>query len=686
MKSYLPRKIRNVALLGHSGSGKTTLTEAMLYYTGQTKRQGRIEDGNTVSDYSKEEIARKISLSTAVIPIEWGEYKYNFLDTPGYYDFYGEMYGAKRATEGSVLVVDASSGVEVGTEKTWKNLEKYKTPRYIYLNKMDKENVDFDKVVEELQTELSEKIIPLALPIFENGEFSGYIDVIDEKAYMGVGKEKRAVEVPEDKRAKVSEIRESLMEMAAESDEELLDKFFGDQDFDLNDIRKGLRVAVRESRLAPLIVGSATEIIGTEILLEAIAKYFPSPITAEDTPGTLNGNIVGVKMDENGPFSALVFKTIVDPYVGKLSFFKVISGKLKKGMEVYNTNRDRVEKIGAISHPKGKSLDEVSELSAGDIGATAKLEFTKTGDTLAIKEYPVRFDDIEYPEASLYMAVFPKNEGDDDKLGASLSKLQDEDPTLVIERNSDTHELLIGGQGNMELAVVVEKLKNNFGVDVELKNPTISYKETIKARSDVQGKHKKQSGGAGQYGDVHIRFEPSNEDFVFAEDVFGGSVPRNFFPAVEKGLRDSLEHGVLAGFPVVNIKATLYDGSYHPVDSNETAFRIAASLAFKKGMEEAKPVLLEPIRKYIINIPDAYLGDVMGDMNKRRGKILGMEQQSDGTQKLIAEAPHAEMFEYSIDLRAMTQARGSFTSEFLRYEEVPQAISQKIIEKRKQQI
>lgn len=686
MKSYLPRKIRNVALLGHSGSGKTTLTEAMLYYTGQTKRQGRIEDGNTVSDYSKEEIARKISLSTAVIPIEWGEYKYNFLDTPGYYDFYGEMYGAKRATEGSVLVVDASSGVEVGTEKTWKNLEKYKTPRYIYLNKMDKENVDFDKVVEELQTELSEKIIPLALPIFENGEFSGYIDVIDEKAYMGVGKEKRAVEVPEDKKAKVSEIRESLMEMAAESDEELLDKFFGDQDFDLNDIRKGLRVAVRESRLAPLIVGSATEIIGTEILLEAIAKYFPSPITAEDTPGTLNGNIVGVKMDENGPFSALVFKTIVDPYVGKLSFFKVISGKLKKGMEVYNTNRDRVEKIGAISHPKGKSLDEVSELSAGDIGATAKLEFTKTGDTLAIKEYPVRFDDIEYPEASLYMAVFPKNEGDDDKLGASLSKLQDEDPTLVIERNSDTHELLIGGQGNMELAVVVEKLKNNFGVDVELKNPTISYKETIKARSDVQGKHKKQSGGAGQYGDVHIRFEPSSEDFVFAEDVFGGSVPRNFFPAVEKGLRDSLEHGVLAGFPVVNIKATLYDGSYHPVDSNETAFRIAASLAFKKGMEEAKPVLLEPIRKYIINIPDAYLGDVMGDMNKRRGKILGMEQQSDGTQKLIAEAPHAEMFEYSIDLRAMTQARGSFTSEFLRYEEVPQAISQKIIEKRKQQI
>lgn len=679
MKTYSADKIRNVALLGHSSSGKTTLTEALLYSTGVITRQGRVEDGNTVSDFNKEEIARKVSIGTSVIPVEWGDYKFNFLDTPGYFDFYGEMYGAKRASEGSVLVIDASSGVEVGTEKAWKNLEKYKTPRFVYLNKMNKEDIDFDKVLSDIKTALGEKIIPVSLPLMEGDKFVGYIDILDETAFKYDGLKKTEVPVPADKVDEVNEIREKLMEMVAESDEVLMEKYFSGEKFNTEEIKKGLRLSVRDSSLAPLVVGAADTAVGVDFVLEEVSKYFPSPLTADPIPAKQGDKDVELTIDENGPFAALVFKTVIDPFVGKLTLFKVISGKLTKDMEIYNPNRDKIEKLGSLFFPRGKSQEPATEIKAGDIGATSKLEYTKTGDTLTTKAASIMFDPIQYTEPTLFMAVMAKSKNDDEKIGLSLNKLTEEDPTFVVQRNKETHELLIGGQGNMQLTVITEKLKNNFNVEVELKNPKIAYRETIKGKSDVQGKHKKQSGGAGQYGDVHIRFEPCEEDFVFSEEVFGGSVPKNFFPAIEKGLQECLPHGVLAGYPVVNIKATLYDGSYHDVDSNETAFKIAASLAFKKGMEEAKPILLEPIMKYTVSIPDNYLGDVMGDMNKRRGKILGMEQQEDGTQKLIAEAPHSEMFEYAIDLRAMTQARGNFTMEFIRYDEVPTMIAEKII-------
>lgn len=679
MKAYPTDKIRNVALLGHSSNGKTTLTEAILFATGVTTRQGKVTDGNTVSDFDKQEIARKVSIGTSVIPVEWDNYKFNLLDTPGYFDFVGEMYGAKRASEGSVLLVDVSSGIEVGTEKAWKNLEKYSTPRIVFVNKMDKENINFEKLLEELKSELGEKIIPFALPIGLSADFRGLVSVIDGKAYEYNGKTRKEIPVPADMQSAIEEIRESLMEKIAESDEELMEKYFEGEEFTPEEVEKGIKASVASGDLAPLVVGSAEKTIGTDFLLEMIQKYIPSPADVGTFKGTKDDKEVIRKVDVNEPFSAVVFKTIVDPFVGKLTLFKVVSGKITKDTEVFNSTKDKTEKLGGLFLLRGKNQLEVTEIQAGDIGATSKLNYTQTGDTLCDKGNQTLYDTISYPQPTLFMAVEPKNKGDEEKIGTSLNKLMDEDPTFVVDRNTETKQLLIGGQGNMQLTVIVDKLKQNFGVDVLLKSPKIAYRETIKGTASVQGKHKKQSGGAGQYGDVHVRFEPCEEEFVFSEEIFGGSVPRNFWPAVEKGLRESLEHGILAGCPVVNVKATLFDGSYHDVDSNEMAFKLAAQLAFKKGMEAAKPVLLEPIVKVEVTIPDTYMGDVMGDMNKRRGRILGMEQQADGSQKITAEAPHAEMFEYAIDLRAMTQARGSFIMEFTRYEEVPAMIAEKII-------
>lgn len=679
MKAYSADKIRNVALLGHSSSGKTTLTEAVLFTLGITNRQGKVTDGNTISDFDKEEIARKVSIGTSVIPVEYKELKYNLLDTPGYFDFIGEMYGAKRASEGSVLLVDASSGIEVGTEKAWKNVEKYNTPRIIFLNKMDKENVNFERILSDLKDKFSDKIIPFALPIGEADSFKGFVSILDGKAYEYSGKERKEVPVPEEYAGEIEEIKESLNEKVAETSDEFMEKYFGGEAFTDAELRQGLRAAVATGDLVPLIVGSAEKSMGADFLLEVIGDYIPSPLDIETYVGTQDGDLVERKVDVNEPFSAVVFKTIVDPFVGKISVFKVVSGKIKKDMELFNSTKDKSEKLGGLYYLRGKNQIEATEIVAGDIGATSKLNFTQTGDTLCDKNDQTQYDKIEYPQPTLFLAVEPKNKGDEEKIGVSLNKLTDEDPSFIVERNSETKQLLIGGQGNMQLIVIVDKLKNSFGVDVNLVNPKIAYRETIKGKSTVQGKHKKQSGGAGQYGDVHMRFEPSQDEFEFATEIFGGSVPRNFWPAVEKGIRDSLEHGVLAGYPVVHIKATLFDGSYHDVDSNEMAFKIAAQLAFKKGMEAAKPILLEPVVKVEVAIPDDYLGDVMGDMNKRRGRILGMDQQNDGTHKLIAEAPHAEMFEYAIDLRAMTQARGSFKMEFERYDEVPAMYSDKIV-------
>lgn len=683
MKVYQTEQIRNIALIGHGSSGKTTLTEALLFSTGVTNRPGRVDDGNTMSDFDKEEIARKVSIATSVIPIEWQDVKFNLLDTPGYFDFVGDVYSALRASESALILVDASAGVEVGTEKSWKYAQEYNLPRAIFVNKMDKENVNFNKVLDDIKNNFGDKVLPFTLPIGEAENFKGIVDVIEEVAYEYDGKNSKKIDIPADIHSQIEEIKDQLMEKVAETDEGLMEKYFEGEAFTQEEITKGIKLAIKNGDLVPLLVGSAEKIIAVDTILKLFKNFMPSPLDRDVNVGYKGDEKVERKLDINQPFSAIVFKTIVDPFVGKLSIFKVLSGKLTKEQDLYNSSKGKSEKLGGLFVLRGKNQIEVPEIVAGDIGATAKLQLTQTCDTLCDKANPIVYERIQYPEPTLFFAVEPKAKGDDEKISASLHRLTEEDPTFVVNRNSETKQLLIGGQGNMQLAVVVNKLKNNFGVDVNLKKPKVAYRETIRGTASVQGKHKKQTGGAGQYGDVHIRFEPCEEDFIFAEEVFGGAVPKNFFPAVEKGLRESLEHGVLAGYPVVNVKATLFDGSYHPVDSNEMAFKIAASLAFKKGMEQANPVLLEPIMRLEIMVPEDYTGDIMGDMNKRRGRILGMEPKEDGYQLVIAEAPQAELFEYAIDLRSMTQARGSFKMEFVRYEEVPAHIAEKIIEEAK---
>ncbi len=674
MKTYNIDKIRNVALVGHSNCGKTTLTEALLYVTKVTNRMGKVEDGNTVSDFDKEEKDRQVSIGTSVIPIEFEDTKINFLDTPGYFDFVGEVYGGLRVASGAVVVIDASSGIEVGTEKVWRYLEQRSMPRIIVLNKMDKENVKFDSLLEELREKFGKKVVPFALPIGEGESFKGYVDIVDRQGRLIEEMDNVKIEVPEELADKVEELRGVLMESVAETDELLLDKFFNGEEFTYEEVSTGLKNAVLSGEVVPVIVSCATKAMGIKCMMHMIKEYLPNSGDEGEVTGFVDGKVTSTQ-----PLSAFVFKTIVDPFVGKITLYKVMSGVMKKDTEVYNDVSRETERIGNIFLLRGKDQIEASEIVAGDIGATAKLINFKTGDTISVKSSPIIYKGIDFPKPSYFMAISGKTKDSDEKVGVGLHKLNEEDPTFSIERNVETKELVIGGYGNIQLAVLANKLKNNFKVEVDLTNPKVAYRETIRGKSDVQGKHKKQSGGAGQYGDVHIRFEPSDVDFEFVDEVVGGAVPRNFIPAVEKGLRECLDKGVLAGCKVVNIKATLYDGSYHDVDSNETSFKMAASIAFKKGLQEAKPVILEPVAKVEIYVPDEYMGDIMGDMNKRRGKILGMEQQEDGTQKVLAEAPQAEMYTYAIDLKSMTQAKGSFEMEFLRYDEMPFNMAEKVI-------
>lgn len=687
MKNYKVDKIRNIALLGHGGSGKTSLVESILYTLGYTKRLGKVTEGNTVSDFDKEEVARKFSIGTSVIPVEWNDSKYNILDTPGYFDFVGDVFGALRVVGGAVILVDASSGIEVGTEKAWTFTEKRNMPKIIFLNKMDKENVDYIKVIRELKDTFGKKVAPFCIPLGEKDDFRGFINVVDLIGREYNGKECVDVPIPAEYDARIKPIRDMLIESVAESDEALMEKYFEGQEFTIEEIHNGLRKGVLNGDIVPVLCGSADKSVGVHTLLNMVFDYMPTPKDMNE--GSYAGvdpetnNEVIREVDENGPLSALVFKTIVDPFVGKISIFKVYSGTISKDSEIYNSNKEESEKISSLFLLRGKEQLTQTSIVAGDIGATSKLQYTETGDTLCDKANPIIYPAINLPKPCLYMAVEPKSKNDEDKIGLSLHKLVEEDPSFSVSRNKETKQLLIGGQGTMQIEVITNKLKNIFGVEVKLEDPIIAYRETIKGTATVQGRHKKQSGGAGQYGDVHITFERTSEEFLFEEKIFGGSVPRNYIPAVEKGIRESLEKGVLAGYPVVNVKATLIDGSYHPVDSNEMAFKMAAHIAFKKGMEMAKPVLLEPIMKVEIYIPDEYMGDIMGDMNKRRGRILGMEPHEKGFQKVIAEAPHSEMFKYATDLRSMTQARGFFMMEFARYDEVPMQIAVKVIEESK---
>ncbi len=647
MKGYTSETIRNVALLGHGGCGKTTFLEAALLATGVTNRMGKVEDGNTVSDYDKMEIEKGFSINTSVVPILWKENKINFIDTPGYFDFVGEVNAALRAAEAAVIMVDAGAGIQVGTEAAWKACERYKRPRFIVINKRDKDEFDFYKTFGELKDKFGEKLIPFSWPLS-------------------------------------AEIDEELKEAIAMADEELMEKYFEGEDFTEEEILNGLKKGIADGGIVP-VCSSAFELgHGLEGLLDLLVTYVPTPLQHGPYRGFNDNNEPVERISVvDAPVSAFVFKTIVDPFVGKISVLKVVTGKLNSGDEVYNERAGKAEKLGKLFFLRGKSQTELNYAEAGDIVAVAKLQYTQSGDTLCDKNDIIRYLPLDYPSPSYFIAIEPADKGDEEKMGSGLAKLREEDPSFVVERNTETHQTLLGGQGDMQLSIILAKLKDRFGVSVKTVPQKIAYRETIKGNSDVQGKHKKQSGGAGQYGDVHIRFSPTDKEFEFSEELFGGSVPKNYVPAVEKGLLECMAKGPLTGCKVTGVKAVLYDGSYHDVDSNEVSFKIAASLAFKKGIVEAKPCLLEPIMRMEIYIPDNYMGDVMGDMNKRRGKILGMEPTADGGQKLLAEAPQAELFSYAIDLRAMTQGRGSFVMNFDKYEEVPNNLAQKIIEAHK---
>lgn len=685
MKKYETNKIRNLALVGHSGSGKTSVTEAMVFNTGVTNRLGRVEDGNTISDFDKEEIAKKVSIGLSVIPVEWKDTKINLIDSPGYFDFEGEVMGALRASEAALLVMDASAGIEVGAEKYWNYCEKIGLPRIIFLNKVDKENSNFVKLVADLHVEFGKKITPLTIPLGEGNDFRGIIDVVEKRAFECDGFKCKEVEIPEIRKLEVDEIYNQLEEAVAMTDDNLMEKYFNGEKFTEEEFRNGITAGMLDGSVVPLIAGSATVGTGLDLLMDCIVKYMPAPDDERANIGFRVESGNPRKVNANEPLSAVVFKTIVDPFLGKISIFKVVSGKVTKDTEIYNSSKNIVEKAAGLFYLRGKTQIETNEVVAGDIAAFAKLEETQTGDTISSKQDPIVYKRIKYPQAALSFAIEPQTKNDEDKIGHALMKIAEEDPTFSFERNPETKQLIISGLGNVQLQIVLDKLANAYGVKTNIIPLRIPYRETIKGKSDVQGRHKKQSGGAGQFGDVFIKFEPIEEGFEFDEEVFGGAVPKNYFPAVEKGLQESMEKGVLAGYPVTGIKATLYDGSYHPVDSNEMAFKIAASIAFKKGVEAAQPILLEPVMKIVVNIPESYMGDVMGDINKKRGRILGMNPQEDGSQEIVAEAPYSELVEYAIDLRSMTQGRGAFTREFVRYEEVPAMYAEKIIEESKKE-
>ncbi len=683
MKKYKVDAIRNIALLGHGGSGKTTLAESIYFNSAKGNKMGSINKGTTISDFSSEEKNRKFSISTSIVPVEWNNSKYNILDTPGYFDFVGEVFGSLRVAGGAIIVVDALAGIEVGTEKAWKFTEKRNIPKIIFINKMDVENVNYVKVIKELKDKFGNKIAPFAIPNGVQNDFTGFVNVVDVVGREYDGKSCVDVPVSEELKKKVNPVRDMLIEAVAESDEALLEKYFEGEEFTTKEIHDGLRKGVIAGNIVPVIIGSAEKSIGIHTLMNMLYDYMPTPFDMHDGvysgENPTNDGVEERKVDENEPFSGFVFKTIIDPFVGKISLFKVYSGKIKKGDEVFNSTENEDEKIGKIFLVRGKEQLDVDEIVAGDIGAVAKLDYTKTGDTLCDKDAPIVYPGISIPRPAIFKSVKINSRDDESKLSEALHKLSIEDLSFVNEWNVETKETLVGGQGAKQLTVIKNRLENEFDVKVIFEKPRVAYRETITRIAQVQGKHKKQSGGSGQFGIVEVKFEPTSEGYVFESKVVGGSVPRQYISAVDKGIEDGLEKGELAGYKVVNIKATLLDGKYHPVDSSEQAFKAAGRKALKAAYAIAKPILLEPIMHIEIFIPDENMGDIMGDMNKRRGRILGMEQDEKGYQRVIAEAPQSEMFEYLPTINSITKARGYFNMRFERYEEVPMQIAAKLI-------
>ena len=690
MNVYTTDKIRNVVLLGHGGCGKTSLAEAMAYLAGLTSRMGKVDDGNTISDFGKEEQKRKFSINTSLISLEWDGVKINLLDTPGYFDFVGEVEEAVAAADAAIIVVSGKAGVEVGTEKAWDLCEKHKLPRMVFVTDMDVDNASYKNVVETLTEKYGKRMAPFHLPIRENEKLIGYVNVISEKGQKWQGKETVEIPVPDYSKPNLEQYRDTLMETVAETSEEFMDRYFSGDTFSEAEIRAAIRTNVIDSTVVPMTMGSSLLCYGVYTLLDDIVKYLPSPENCKIAGISMKNNeIFEANYDFSKAKSAYIFKTIVDPFIGKYSLIKVCSGVFKADDPVYNIDKDIEEKVSKLYTLQGNKPIEVSELHAGDIGAIPKLSSARTGNSLSTKANVIKYGMFEISKPYTYMRYKPVNKGDVDKISQALQKMMHEDLTLKNVNDSENGQMLLYAMGDMALDIAVSRLKNEYKVEVVLEKPKIAFRETIKKKSDVEYKYKKQSGGHGQYGHVKMRFEPSSDitvPYEFDEEVVGGAVPKNYFPAVEKGLQESVLRGPLAAYPVVGVKATLYDGSYHPVDSSEMAFKMATIQAFKKGFMEATPVLLEPIASLKVNVPDSYTGDVMGDLNKRRGRVLGMNPIAGGRQIIEASVPMMSLTGYCTDLRSMTGGRGEFEYEFERYEQAPSDIQEAQVKERAEKV
>ena len=673
--------IRNIVLLAHSGAGKTSLAEAILFTAKAITRLGKVDDGTTTSDYDPTEVKRKISINLSVLPCQWQGTKINLLDTPGYSDFVAEAKAGVRVSEGAILVVCAASGVEVGTEQSWAYCKEADLPRLIFINKMERENADFYKTLEALQSKFTPRCIAVQLPIGAHSDFQGIVDLLTMKSYTGTAAKEG--EIPSSLQAQAESFRGKLVEAVAEIDDKLLEKYLGGEELSLEELSDGLRQSVATGKMMPVLAGSALQNVGANLLLDAIRSYLPSPKERGVTIIDGSGKQDTIKPSPDAPLAALVFKTSADPYVGKLTYFRVYSGTIDSNSQAWNAVRGEAERIGQLFTLRGKNQEPVSQIRAGDIGAVAKLSLTSTGDTLCSRDKIVKITPISFPKPSFSEAVYPKTKADLDKLGTALSRITEEDPTLQVHRNIETNETILSGIGETQVEVAADKMLAKFGVGIELKTPKVPYRETITMPAKAEYKHKKQTGGHGQYGHVLLELEPlpSNSGHEFVDKVVGGRIPKNYIPAVEKGVNEAIHEGILARYPVSDIKITVYDGSYHPVDSSEICFKIAGAGAVKKGLAEAKPILLEPIMNITVRVPEDYTGDIIGDLNTKRAQVQGMNPEN-GTNVIEAQVPLAEVLRYAINLKSITQGRGSFTVEFSHYKEAPLHITQKIIAER----
>lgn len=681
MKEYRSDRLRNIGIVAHGGAGKTSLAEALLFNSGAVNRLGRVDDGSSTTDFEPEEIKRKVTISAALAPCEWRDHKINFVDTPGYADFVAEVKGTLRAVDSALVVLCAASGVEVETEKVWRYADELSLPRIGFINKMDRENADFFSVFDSMKERLSASVVPLQLPIGAEDSFKGIVDLIKMKAITCTQQNKFTEgDIPEDLLEKALESRQILIEAVAETDDDLLVKYLDGEELSDEELATGLLKGIAEAKVFPVLCGSAFKNIGIQQLMDSILAYIPSP-DRNVAVGLHPISKETVERKSTDPFSAIVFKTTADPFVGRLSYIRLLSGSMKPDSMLYNASKEKVERIGNIFTLRGKAQDALASAHAGDIVVVAKLQETTTGDTLADKDKPIVYEPISYPKPMFTMCIEAKNKGDEDKISNALNRLMDEDPTFKVRKDVETAQLLVSGMGELHTDILAERMKRKFGVDVLMRDPKIPYRETIRGSVKIEGKHKKQSGGHGQFGHVWLQLDPlePGKQFEFVDSIFGGAVPRQYIPAVEKGVREALNGGILAGYPMVDIKVTLYDGSYHTVDSSEMAFKIASAGALRKGALQAKPVLLEPVYNVEINVPESFMGDVIGDLNGKRGRVLGMEPIGKGMSLVKAQVPFSEMFRYTVDLRSITQGRGNYDMNFSHYEEVPQRIADTII-------